>query len=168
MPRKLAILLCVLAVPACANDGHSEAEPRVLDANISSHIAQAFAAHDQDGNGTLSKSEAGSHPMLAAHFDEADVDGDGVLTQDEVLQLASELHETACDDAECPSHAEGHDAHVASVFATLDANRDGFVTPAEADGHHLADIFTRVDADGDARITLAEVRALAATHTGGH
>lgn len=38
---------------------------------------------DADGNGTISRTESGALPGLAAVFDQADADGDGELTADE-------------------------------------------------------------------------------------
>lgn len=49
-----------------------------------------WADLDVDGNGTLSMTEAGGLPSLAAVFTEADVDGNGELTAEEYkLYVAS-------------------------------------------------------------------------------
>lgn len=43
---------------------------------------------DSDGDGNLSRAEAGALPELASVFDQADADGDGVLTPQEYQQYA--------------------------------------------------------------------------------
>lgn len=44
---------------------------------------------DTDGDGNLSRAEAAALPELASVFDQADADGDGVLTPQEYQQYAA-------------------------------------------------------------------------------
>lgn len=44
---------------------------------------------DADGDGNLSRAEAGGLPQLASVFDEADADGDGALTPQEYQAWAA-------------------------------------------------------------------------------
>lgn len=49
---------------------------------------------DQDGDGTLSRDEAGKHmPGLARHFDRIDQDGDGVITREEMKDARQRVQE---------------------------------------------------------------------------
>lgn len=48
-----------------------------------------WADLDADGDGNLSKTEAGAHPALSTVFDQADTDGDGQLTPDEYRNFAA-------------------------------------------------------------------------------
>lgn len=49
----------------------------------------SWADLDSDGDGNLSRAEAAALPELAAVFDQADADGDGVLTPQEYQQYAA-------------------------------------------------------------------------------
>ena len=51
-----------------------------------------WADLDVDGNGTLSKSEAGGLPSLAQVFDDADSDKDGELTPDEYKSFVAKAN----------------------------------------------------------------------------
>ena len=54
------------------------------------HFQQRLQRADQNGNGTISRSEAEQHmPRLARHFDRIDTNGDGELSREE-LRLAHE------------------------------------------------------------------------------
>jgi hypothetical protein len=44
----------------------------------------SFDKLDSDGNGTVSRDEAGARPGLEASFDQLDANADGVLTSDEI------------------------------------------------------------------------------------
>ena len=52
-----------------------------------------WADLDVDGNGTLSKQEAGNVQSLAQVFDEADADQDGQLTPDEYKAFVAKANE---------------------------------------------------------------------------
>lgn len=49
----------------------------------------SWADLDSDGDGNLSRAEAAALPELATVFDQADADGDGVLTSQEYQQYAA-------------------------------------------------------------------------------
>ncbi|WP_202843163.1 EF-hand domain-containing protein [Luteimonas saliphila] len=51
-----------------------------------------WADVDVDGNGTLSKDEAGALPSLAQVFDDADADNDGELTPDEYKAFVAQAN----------------------------------------------------------------------------
>jgi len=56
-----------------------------------------WADLDVDGNGTLSKTEAGNLQSLAQVFDEADTDRDGELTPDEYKAFVAKANEQQPD-----------------------------------------------------------------------
>jgi hypothetical protein len=58
-----------------------------------------WADLDVDGNGTLSKSEAGNLAQLAQVFDQADTDTDGELTPDEYKAFVAAASASPQNDA---------------------------------------------------------------------
>lgn len=84
----LIALGAALAMPMAFAQDPTTAEPTAQDPTQSPAPAAAqqpltWADLDVDGNGTLSKTEAGNLQSLAQVFDEADTDRDGELTPDE-------------------------------------------------------------------------------------
>jgi Ca2+-binding EF-hand superfamily protein len=168
MFRNLSPVLFALGAVACASDMQTDVEPRSeVDDKIHEHIAQMFAAHDADGDGTLAKAEVGANPFLSGHFDEVDLDSDGQLTQDEAKQFASDLHDAHCEGEACSAHGSIED-HVAQGFAKMDANADGFLTVAESEDHPLAHAFVEADADADGLVSAAELVTFAKRRHGEH
>lgn len=55
---------------------------------------------DTDGDGNLSRAEAAALPDLASVFDQADADGDGVLTPDEYQAWAAGQGQTSPPEPE--------------------------------------------------------------------
>lgn len=64
-------------------DAARAAEQNQAPAAATEQRQVTWADLDADGDGNLSKTEAGSIPSLAQVFDQADTDGDGKLTPDE-------------------------------------------------------------------------------------
>ncbi len=84
----LIALGAALAMPMAFAQDATTAEPTAQDpAQSAAPAAQqqplTWADLDVDGNGTLSKTEAGNLQSLAQVFDDADTDKDGELTPDE-------------------------------------------------------------------------------------
>lgn len=61
----------------------SQADPAQSTAPSSAQQPLTWADLDVDGNGTLSRTEAGNLQSLSQVFDDADADSDGELTPDE-------------------------------------------------------------------------------------
>jgi len=71
------------ATTAPPHDPATHADPAQSTAPSSTQQPLTWADLDVDGNGTLSRTEAGNLQSLAQVFDQADADSDGELTQDE-------------------------------------------------------------------------------------
>jgi hypothetical protein len=134
------LLLVPFALFACAGEPQPDVEPRSeVDDAMQQHIAQIFAAHDADASGSLSRAEVEANPWLSAHFERADLDADGQLTQDEAIQHAQDAHEAHCEGGECP-HGEGPAEPAPDLVARIMRGIDR----AEPVGESAVDRFNRV------------------------
>ncbi len=80
----LALLApAVLATTALAWGLAQGQTPPAAPASAPDAVAAAFQRLDTDGDGRVSRLEAKSMPVVEAHFDEADRNGDGLLTPEE-------------------------------------------------------------------------------------
>ena len=110
---------------------------------------ERWAAADADGNGSLSRAEAGaSMPYLAGSFDEIDGDKDGELTRAEVHAYRAQSGQ--------PMHSRHGER-----FKAADTDGDGAIDLAEAQVGlpGLAAEFSTVDTNGDGKVTPDELRA---------
>lgn len=83
LPEWIMFAALVLATGDClARDPQPASPTRPSTAQR----ADAFARHDKDRNGVLSKAELATHPM-GAHAAMADANGDGVLDKAEFAAL---------------------------------------------------------------------------------
>jgi len=169
MLRELFVILVTLGSASCLG---ADAQPDVglrneLDKRTVEYVGLAFAAHDQDRS-KLSKAEAGHHPGLVGHFQNADLDGDGELSDEKVLQLGVDVHASHCETHSCDDHVASTE-HSVRIVAAFDADGDGFVTEREAEGRHLSEMFEPIDTDENGRLTVAELgRFMRAMHKGTH
>lgn len=153
--RARTALVVALCLPACATDGSGETELRSAESDkLHHHIEQIFQARDADQSGGLSRAEARGNPWVSHNFDRADVDQSGEVSPEELTQLALDAHEGQCEDCSGESALE---AHIDEAFPKLDADGDGFVTPAEAQGQPLEGMFAAADGDGDGKVTRDEL-----------
>lgn len=60
---------------------------------------------------------------------------------------------------------EGHRGH--RGLARLDADKDGFISQAEAKDHRIAEKFAELDADKDGKLSRDELQAMKGRHGGG-
>jgi len=155
---------------------------------------KGLARFDRDSNGVVTRSEM--RTAEGERFDKIDTNHDGKLTVDEIQAAhreAAAKHFAAKDTDKDGKLSRAEVAKMPDpMFARLDANHDGFLTPEElAQGHHghgnkgfgHADTngdgaisrdealarsdkrFARIDANGDGVITQDEMKA---AHHGKH
>jgi Ca2+-binding EF-hand superfamily protein len=125
---------------------------------------RGLARFDRDGNGVVTRSEM--RTSAAERFDKIDTNHDGKLTADEIQAAHREMaakHFAAKDTDKDGKLSRAEVAKMPdALFARLDANHDGFLTPDElAQGHngHGGKGFMRADTDGDGVITRDEALA---------
>ena len=95
---------------------------------------------DKNGDGSISREEAATHPRLNESFDRLDTNKDGALSADELRAGRRAGH-------------HGHHAHV-------DANKDGSITRDEAkSAPRLAENFDAIDTNKDGTLTRDEMSA---------
>ncbi len=145
--------------------------------------ALALPARAQEADPDIARTDPG-----AALFDEADADGDGAVTREE-LQALRAARAAALDTdgngtlsaAELVAFMSAEEQRrierrVAAMMERFDADGDGELGAAElAAGHGMGmgmagQMFDRADADGDGTVTRAEFEAFAAEraeHRGG-
>ncbi len=121
-------------------------------AALTSALVLLGAAHAQAPapvEGPITKED-----MLAdatMHFEKADINGDGVLSEGEMATAAAEKHPEGA-----PRRGRGNAKQAASaMFARQDSNNDGAISLEESLAHAEAR-FDRVDADGDGVLTEEE------------
>lgn len=113
--------------------------------------ATRFDRLDQDGNGRITDSEILAH--RTARFEAADVDGDGVLTRKE-LRARSEA---------------AMDARIDRLLGRHDRDGDGALSRAEMSRPERgARRFERLDKDADGAISRGEFKAARAHGAGRH
>jgi Ca2+-binding EF-hand superfamily protein len=125
---------------------------------------KGLARFDRDGNGAVTRSEM--RTTEGERFDKIDTNHDGQLTADEIQAAhreAAAAHFAAKDTDKDGKLSRAEVAKMPDpMFARLDANHDGFLTPDElAQGHagHGQKGFQRADTNGDGAISRDEALA---------
>lgn len=85
----LLALGLVLAMPLAFAQESEAGQPPAGEATSQAQGQVSWADLDTDGDGNLSRAEAAALPELGAVFDQADADGDGVLTPQEYQEYAA-------------------------------------------------------------------------------
>lgn len=135
--------------------------------SIEEELAEAFAKHDRDLSGSLSKDELPKDAQ--ALFAAADANEDGELSGEEAFAFVYSVRKAAFAQPapsatpQSPSAPKAPAAGKLGVlapllthFAQLDADHDGKLTPAEA--YVSAELFERLDADRDGFVDPDEVQ----------
>jgi len=141
----------------------------------------AHARLDANNDGAIDRAEAAAHPRLAEHFDQLDRNRDGRLSADERPQWRGHdgrghgherLERLDADADGRISRAElGPDAKLASRFAEIDANHDGYLVRSEVrawhermrpqrqavHARHAAELFAAADLNRDGKLSRVEV-----------
>lgn len=138
MTRSLALALSGSALALFGLAFAASAQDDPLDGPPEDRAAMMIERIDTDGDGAISRAEMEAHH--AARFEAADTNNDGGISFEE-MQAARERRAAE---------------HAQRMFARMDANGDGVITPDEQ-GEREHDPFARLDADGDGLITADEL-----------
>ena len=106
------------------------------------HDRMNFETLDADGDGSITQAEMVA--FGAGRMAEADSDGDGFLSQAELVEMGRKRAEE----------------HATRMIERMDSDKDGKLSAEEmADGSRGQKMFERIDADKDGAITKAEFDA---------
>ena len=128
-------LMAIGTTHAMAGNGN-EARPGKLA------VVEAIKAADTNKDGLISRAEAEAGlPKVAKHFDQLDTNKDGQISADEFKA--------------------GHHKAKHMRGAKADADKDGFITRAEADARapRLAKHFDEIDTNKDGKLSREEMQA---------
>ncbi len=153
-----AVAALSLALPACAQPAQTPAPGQ----DASGQPAQTPSG----GYGRRGGGRGFDHPITLAEYQarsrdrtlRADTDHDGRVSLAEWTAYQAERREASGDEG---GHRQGREfgGDPAEQFQMMDANHDGYVTPAEVDAASAAR-FARMDANHDGVITPDERRAM--------
>jgi Ca2+-binding EF-hand superfamily protein len=116
-------------------------------------VSQIMGKLDTDGNGALSTEEIGKSGKFAKHLLKADADGDGVVTQDELL---SDITKKMNNGIQPPS-ADDMASH---ILDELDTDGDGALSTDEINaGGDRAQRILNADTNSDGIVTKDELVA---------
>ncbi|EPX87293.1 EF hand/EF-hand domain pair [Rubellimicrobium thermophilum DSM 16684] len=115
----------------------------------------AHEFYDTDGDGRITREEI--EARKAQRFAEADANGDGALSPEELVALEEAIRQ------------EMRLARATRQIARMDDNGDGLLQAEELEERtpRLAPIFDRLDADGDGALTVEELGAGRPGRSGG-
>jgi len=142
-----------LSPEECGLGGISAALRRQADETVKSLLA-----FDRNGDGKLTRSEVPER--MQGIFERGDLDHDGVMTGDEMRQMAiAEARKRNGEPEQDPAWVRRTatvSMRLMPVLAALDANHDGEISAREIDGADAA--LKTLDANGDGKLTEDEVR----------
>ena len=136
-------------------------------------ITAAIAALALGGAGIALANHHASPGHRGPNFEQADADGDGVITLDEAKAKSAERFAKMDANADGSLSREDREAHAQQRFAEADANQDGELSPEEMTAQRekreaeraarraqmQATLFERLDTDGSGGLSQAELEA---------
>lgn len=137
MNKRVWVALAV-ALPFAALAGEQPGKK----AGANPEFGRLFGNVDMDGDGKISREEAGQKaPVLAAGFDGVDTDQDGYLSKNEILTAQQKVREG-----------------LSRRLQDADRNRDGRLTREEAQAiPNVSARFDDIDANHDGQLVIREV-----------
>ncbi len=127
---------------------------------ISEEMVTTLMDLDKNGDGKLTKDEAPER--LQGLFDRGDINNDGSLNRDELTKMAQAQSSSGGTGGQS-QRMEGRGGRggfprVDQLFAALDANSDGVLSPEEVRNAPAA--LLRLDRNGDGALTADEIRQI--------
>ncbi len=123
-----ALFSVAIALPVLAEPGKGKAMDRVAQA-------------DKDGDGKLSREEAGALPKLSKQFDQIDTNKDGFISKEEMQAMRAK--------------------HDGERVSRADTDRDGGISRAEAERFpKLKENFDKLDTNKDGTLSKEELKAM--------
>ena len=125
------------------------------------------------GGAGIALAKHGAGPHAGPGFEQADADGDGIITLEEAKAKSAERFETMDANADGSLSREDRAAHAQQRFAEADANQDGEISPEEMTAQRekreaeraarraemQAMMFERLDTDGSGGLSQSELEA---------
>jgi Ca2+-binding EF-hand superfamily protein len=127
---------------------------------ISEEMVKTLMDFDKDGDGKLTKAEVPER--MQGLFDRGDLNKDGSLTRDELTKMAR-VQSSSSGPGGQGQRMEGRGGRGGfqrgdQLFATLDANSDGVLSPEEIRNAPAA--LLRLDRNRDGALTADEIRQI--------
>jgi Ca2+-binding EF-hand superfamily protein len=154
-------LLLNLSTLDAGQSGDDKAQPKkgqLLQEIVNLSPEKFIERFDKDKDGKLTRDEL--PPFLAKGFEQADRNGDGKLDREEVAAWLPILRKTLAAGAGAGKLGKTADEIVENLLKTMDADKDGKISRAEAKGK-LAESFDKVDTNKDGYLDRQELRAMA-------
>jgi Ca2+-binding EF-hand superfamily protein len=143
---KTMLLAGLLAVAACGGNTEPVADTAQPVEHEAKHMEMKKRL-DKNGDGKIEVAELPE--KLREKMAKADLNKDGVLSEEEMKEARSRMH----------AHMKAHMKETAEVrFASKDANKDGFLTADEVDAEHWEHM-KQADANNDGKLSLDELKA---------
>lgn len=144
---RIAVLLCLLAVPALA-----QTPPAPPAAQAAVPLPQWFVEIDTAKKGEISREDFVKHRMKS--FEQLDADKDGKLSLEEFLKIAEPPYTS---DVPGGAGLEERRNRARTDFHSIDSNGDGFLERAEV-AAVVGSEFARYDVDRDDKVSEPEIR----------
>jgi Ca2+-binding EF-hand superfamily protein len=144
----VAVTSFILSAGLAHADGEKCDSPMHNQSNVKQQQGIMFKAVDTNGDGAISKAEFNAYYAKhnSKHFKEMDANKDGKITPEEMLGASEQQMGSGSATT-----------HLDKRFNTADANHDGGLDKAEANGMPMLTVyFDQVDANHDGKVTRQE------------
>jgi Ca2+-binding EF-hand superfamily protein len=134
--------------------GGAPTQPSLTPEQSRDRYKMVFGGADQDNNGSLDANEARSVPGFAALFKQMDLDGDGKVTEKEMLAYLDQMYELRAKvTANCATLSITDQG--GGLFDWLDTNEDGRLSVREL--RQAVSLLDRLDRTGDGFLSKNEI-----------
>ncbi|KAJ8600253.1 hypothetical protein CTAYLR_002003 [Chrysophaeum taylorii] len=146
----------------------TDVKPRRLEPDEIDELREAFAAFDEDGDGTLQREELATVMRslgqeaapedLEKIYASADEDGSGCICFDEFVALMAKFLPAAGDEGELQEAFEVFDRESAGGISADDLERTVASVGLDLTAHQLRDMMTWADRDGNGVVDFDEFK----------